>query len=107
MKIIIVKIQKYNNKNYDLHNYDTNNISNGYSKYQHKYINYDLNKDLNDINLTSVEDNNRNNKASLYKIPKISLDNDSHIVNNNKNYSITLNNMKNNKKLNHKLNNYQ
>ena len=100
----------------DLTNYDSSNIKNNNYKYTHKYINFDLSKDINDINLTCVEDN-RNNKASLYKMAKITLDNDKDrnkmAINNdnksikpyNKKYSITLNsnnnnnrNIKNNKK---------
>ena len=93
-------------------NNNNNNIPNNYSKYNHKYINFDLNKELNDINLTCVEDN-RSNKNSLYKISKITTENEkdnSNIIlpNNNSNnkpynkkYSVTLNNnniIKNNKK---------
>jgi len=107
-------IKKYNIKNSniylnnnDLTNYDSSNISNNYSKYQHKYINFDLNKELNDINLTSVEDN-RNDKNSLYKIQNLSIENDienKNFIKNDKyksiknynQYSITFNNdIKNN-----------
>ena len=122
-------IKKYNIKNSniylnnnDLTNYDSTNISNNYPKYQHKYKNFDLTKELNDINLTSVEDN-RNNKNSLYKIQDLSIENDmghldhSNIIKNdyNKNvksynkYSITLNNNINNnvkKNESNKLNDY-
>ena len=113
-------IKKGNNKNSniylnhnDLTNLDSSNIKNSNSKYQQKYINFDLSKDINDINLTCVEDN-RKNKSSLYKMAKITLDNDKEtnkmLMNNNKSikpynkkYSITLNsnnnrNIKNNKK---------
>ena len=98
----------------DISNFNPNNniIPNNYSKYIHKYINFNINKDLADINLTCVEDN-RSNKNSLYKISKITTENEkdnSNIIlsNNdsinkpyNKKNSVTLNNniiIKNNKK---------
>ena len=116
-------IKKYNIKNSniylnnnDLTNYDSTNISNNYPKYQHKYINFDLNKELNDINLTSVEDN-RNDKNSLYKMQNLSIENDienKNIIKNDKyksiksynQYSITFNNdIKNNNHSQQKNNN--
>ena len=116
-------IKKYNIKNSniylnnnDLTNYDSTNISNNYPKYQHKYINFDLNKELNDINLTSVEDN-RKDKNSLYKMQNLSIENDienKNIIKNDKyksiksynQYSITFNNdIKNNNHIQQKNNN--
>ena len=112
-------IKKYNNtnsniylNNNDISNFDLSNISNNYPKYQHKYISYNLNKEINDINLTSIGDNRDN--TSIFKIPKMSFENNvenSNIMTKNntnknlkpysKNYSVTINdsnNIKNNKK---------
>ena len=123
-------IKKYNNKNShiqlkntinnnDLTNFNSNknNLQNNFSKYQQHKMNLDLNKELNDINLTCI-DEKRNIQNSLYKMQKITTENDnpnnnSNIIlhnngnncNNkpyNKKYSVTLNdnnNIKNNKKI--------
>ena len=107
-------LKKYNNKNsnmcIDLNNYNTNNISNCRAKYQHKHINYDLNKDLNDINLTSVDANVRNNNnLPPYKTPKLTLDIDANNINNkkeNKKHFMNLNNSKMAKKMPPKSNNF-
>ena len=112
---------KNNTNNNDLTNFNSNknNSKNILSKYQQNKINFDLNKELNDINLTCI-DENRNIKNSLYKIQKITTENDNEddknnsniIIPNNKNnnnklynkkYSVTFNdnnnNIKNNKKI--------
>ena len=124
-------IKKYNNKNSHIHlkntinnndltnfNSNKNNLQNNFSKYQQHKMNFDLNKELNDINLTCI-DEKRNIQNSLYKMQKITTENDN--PNNNRNiilhnngnncnnnkpynkkYSVTLNdnnNIKNNKKI--------
>ena len=108
---IYLKNNNINNNDISNFNSNNNNISNNFSKYNHKYINCELNKDLNDINLTCVEDN-RNNRNSLYKISKMTTENEkensniilpNNNINNkpyNKKYSVTLNNnnIKNNKR---------
>ena len=80
-------IKKYNNKNAhiyfknninnnDLTNFNSNkNAQNNFTKYQQNKMNFDLNKELSDINLTCI-DENRNIKNSLYKMQKITTEND-------------------------------
>jgi hypothetical protein len=63
--------------NNDLIKFDSKIIS---SKYQHKKIKFDLSKDLNDINLTCVEDNR--NKKNVYKMTNEN-DNSNILMNNN------------------------
>ena len=127
----LMGIKKYNNKNSHIHlkntinnndltnfNSNKNNLQNNFSKYQQHKMNFDLNKELNDINLTCI-DEKRNIQNSLYKMQKITTENDN--PNNNRNiilhnngnncnnnkpynkkYSVTLNdnnNIKNNKKI--------
>ena len=107
-------IKKYNSKNSnmflnnnDITNFDLSNISNDNPKYKNKYLKYDFKKEINDINLTCVED--KMDKNTLYQIPKITIENSeehSNIITHNnyinknlkaynKKYSVTLNNNNN------------
>jgi hypothetical protein len=121
-------IKKYNNKNAhiyfknninnnDLTNFNSNkNAQNNFTKYQQNKMNFDLNKELSDINLTCI-DENRNIKNSLYKMQKITTENDNQndtdksnlILPSNKNnnnrlysnkYSVTFNDNINNNNIN-------
>ena len=66
--IPIKRIDKHITINNNLNIYDINNISHQYTNYQINSLNYDYNKYLNDINLTSINNNDnyiKNHKSIL------------------------------------------
>ena len=107
------RIDKHITVNNNLNIYDINNISHQYSNYPINSLNYDYNKYINDINLTSINNNEsyiKRHKNILNDKLNILIDNDldnlqSRYSSNNINKKLNTNDIKNNKKNEHKSNN--